>query len=322
MPKKSQISRALLPKASDKYKVKILSPTSFHIKLILSPENRPSRKAYPSAEHNITRFIDKLFQSADKRSLILEWAQDTENQVLPRTDTNPREMNLADARELFRQLLLREQSAPNVLVRLRARRPSSLVDVWEADARAVDEGTEQPSRDDQSEKWLALWKEVDGKKLTSYQRTLLQELGTSRARLASCRQEFDHAPTENNAKHLKDWQKSYNKAVRAAIRRGLQDHPYCIEWIIWHRSIGDRKRLHSLYRMYPHLERQALPPISKQERALLEQIYKLTNSKRMLSLRSIHRILVERGIYKNPWAAFHKWLKNPFRAALIERDTP
>jgi hypothetical protein len=195
--------------------------------------------------------------------------------------------------------------------------------------------------------WLKNWQRTNKAKLTSEQQQIVTTLCDLRWRLGSFT--IQRSPTVRNTAGLierrtaaddlsdlgydgfnsdqiiqiDDLRNDYDAAICHAIRKGLEDHPWCLEWILQRRNSGDRKAVHRLHRTLPELEGGLPKVIGGREKSILKEIHRLqlNNRNRKLSLRSIHRILRERRLYNKPWSTFHKWVNNPRRRWIIENSS-
>ena len=132
--------------------------------------------------------------------------------------------------------------------------------------------------------------------------------------------DFLQNSASDQMKKIDELRNHYDILICHAIRNGLEDHPWCVEWILQRRNWGDRKAMHRLYRTHPKLERGIPAAIGGKEKALLKEILRLQLD-RKLSLRSIHQRLRAGQLYNKPWSTFQKWLNNPRRRWIIERPS-
>ncbi|TMQ30093.1 MAG: hypothetical protein E6K65_06700 [Nitrospirae bacterium] len=287
-------ARALIPKTSNRYKVRVLTPHSFTVENIQRPSKRGSQTPTRSAaleKANIERVVNEFMRLSDKR------------------------IDVSETASIFCHRLLEDDpSALALLQRLLRPRKESIIDKWEREAEAADSSSE-PIIDEQSDKWLKAWWQVDGPKLTPQQRQIIEDLSAQRQRLHSVRSRLT-----KNSKNMEDVLRDYDTLVCDAIRNGLEDYPWCLEWIIQHRIFSDRKSLHRLHRSHPKLESGVprLLSIAGGEATVLKEVLQLRSKNRKPSLRSIHRILQTRNLYKKPWSTFQKWISNPWRRAIID----
>ena len=311
-------ARALIPKTSNRYKVRVLTPHSFTVENIQRPSKRGSQTPTRSAaleKANIERVVNEFMRLSDKRAKILAWAQQTENPLAQRDQGSPKEIDVSETASIFCHRLLEDDpSALALLQRLLRPRKESIIDKWEREAEAADSSSE-PIIDEQSDKWLKAWWQVDGPKLTPQQRQIIEDLSAQRQRLHSVGSRLT-----KNSKNMEDVLRDYDTLVCDAIRNGLEDYPWCLEWIIQHRIFSDRKSLHRLHRSHPKLESgvHRLLSIAGGEATVLKEVLQLRSKNRKPSLRSIHRILQTRNLYKKPWSTFQKWISNPWRRAIID----
>ena len=92
-------ARALIPKTSNRYKVRVLTPHSFTVENIQRPSKRGSQTPTRSAaleKANIERVVNEFMRLSDKRAKILAWAQQTENPLAQRDQGSPKEIDVSE----------------------------------------------------------------------------------------------------------------------------------------------------------------------------------------------------------------------------------
>jgi len=173
-------SRAPIPKTSNRYKVQVLTPTSFTVENLQKPTKLDPQKPTRSValeRANIERVVNKLMRPADKRAMILAWAQQGEDLLAQRDQGSPRVIEVKEAASIFCHRLQEDDpSAIALLQRLCRPRKQSIRDKWEREAETIDASSESET-DEQADKWLKVWWEVDGPTLTPQQRRITENLG-------------------------------------------------------------------------------------------------------------------------------------------------
>lgn len=297
---------AVIPKTSNQYEVRVLSPTSFFVDNIQKPTKRPLQKPTRSAaleRANIDRLLATL-QEQGHEDKILEWRQLIEwreNPVLHGTHRT-RPLSVMKAWANFRRALLQKAkhsaSAQDLLRKLLSKQPHNPF------RESPEPYNSLPT---QEHAWREKWQSVNGEQLTAGQKSIIERITKLRAGLQSA------TPNDQNFGGLA---MNYDKTIRKAIRLGLQAYPDCVEWIILRQALGERAALHALHRTHPYLERGVEQPIRGKEKALLKEICRLRD--KGMSLRSTHDYLKRQGKYSHSRAAFQKWCADPVRTVIIE----
>ncbi|MDR4468323.1 MAG: hypothetical protein MRJ68_08495 [Nitrospira sp.] len=245
--------------------------------------------------------------------MIHKWRQRIEDKKSLATGRSPRSVNDQEALQDFRNAILHKNrhfdTAVALLHRLLPSPKSPIIAKRNQDSDA-DGGEEN--------RWLEAWNQTEGRSLNPKQKSILDDLQAARDRLQGDKTQDPHVVAE--------LRKHFEMVICHAVRNGLENHPWCLEWIALHRNFGDRKALHRLYRTF-NLEKGVDRPVKvKKEKTtaqrLLEEIRTLRVTDPALSLRSIHRILQARESYKKPWSTFQKWISDPLRREMIDPSDP
>lgn len=299
--------RAVVPKESSQYKVRVLTRTSFFIDNIQKPTKHPQKPRSVALERTtIDRIVDGHMQLPDKRAKILKWAQDAEDLLALKNHRSSRTIEVSEAAPTFCHHLMEDDpSALALLPRLSCSRKGSLINNWESeDENAIDA---------QEKDWMKAWSGDEGIKLTATQREILTSLERLRPLVFTPIDRQDKAAVTNLARF---WDE-YSTEICHAVRNGL-NHPWCLEWIMLNQIFSNRKSLHRLHRTHLELQKRVQQVISLKEMKLWKEITGLLKLKPGRSLRSIHLTLQRKKLYRKPWSTFQEWISDPVRREMID----
>lgn len=272
------------------------------------PAGLTRRQKMGAGKKNLTLVVGKL-DRADEKMEILHWAQLKQGE-------NSAPLGIEASRTLLvASLLKNERSALDLYRRLsRKRNPprrKTFVDRYADDVEETRRGNRPDPLIGQRASWLKVWQEEQGKPLTERQRKVLGDLISLRKQIEVIYSHSRHLPSLADKPY-----RQYDAAIRKAINLGLEDHPDCIEWLMHNQSLSNRRTLHTVSRRLPGAERGAGRIIPLKESVLLKEVCQLREKGR--SLRSIYARLRAQGAYTKTWNAFHKWVSDPIRTAIIE----
>lgn len=272
------------------------------------PAGLTRRQKMGAGKKNLTLTVGKL-DRADEKVEILHWAQLKQGE-------NSTPLGIEASRALLvASLLKNERSAVDLYQRLsRKRNPprrKTFIDRYADDVEETRHGNRPDPLIEQRASWLKAWQEEQDKPLTEVQCKVLSELIYLRKQIKVIYSHSRHLPSPKDKPY-----KQYDAAIRKAINLGLENHPDCIEWLMHNQSLSNRGTLHTVSRRLPGAERGAGRIIPLKESVLLKEICQLREKGR--SLRSIYAHLRAQGAYNKTWNAFHKWVSDPIRTAIIE----
>jgi hypothetical protein len=248
------VRRPLIPKSSNRYKVRVLTPHSFTVEIIQKPTKRfphnPTRSA-ALEEANIESVVDELMAPIDKRAKILEWAQQAEISLAKRDQRSPRMIDVREAALILCHRLLEDDpSAISLLQRLGGPRKYSVIDAWRAAAYPPSNPTHEEKayldtierrearRKSRVREWPRLLLEHARKKAKQAEASCIKSDRLKLLRQARvledmsvCLGEFFEEEEEQRAPLNKSQDTTgkrvhkYGMMIMRAVRNGLQNHP-------------------------------------------------------------------------------------------------